>query len=81
MAVTQSHRHETFLIVLLLTLQLPPDLAKPTSEETASETNLLLALKDSFTNGQERLPSWVNGTDVCAWQGVGCSASGLVDRV
>lgn len=67
--------------LLLILLHVPPHLAQPAPGDSVSETDLLLAFKDSFTNGEELLPSWVNGTDVCAWQGVACSANGVVDRV
>ena len=44
--------------------------APPTPAEAAQQEAALLAFKSSLDNGAEALPSWLPGTDVCAWTGI-----------
>lgn len=43
-----------------------------------SDADTLLAFKATFTNGDEKLASWVPGTDPCTWVGVANCRDGIV---
>lgn len=41
-------------------------------------TNALLSFKESFTNGEQQLPTWQDGTDPCGgWEGVTCTGDNV----
>lgn len=51
----------------------------------STDKERLLALKSSFTNGADKLPSWRESSDPCTnWTGIGCDipgAPGVVTRL
>lgn len=47
----------------------------------SSDAEALLALKASFTNGDEVFTTWQPGTDACAWKGVSCDTARTVVKL
>ncbi len=67
--------------LLLLAVLLPVAASDRQLAASASDAELLLAFRRSFTNGKEILSGWARGTDHCAWSGVNCAANGTVERL